>query len=255
MADFPALHTRTILGLNIVSLARDKAAHLLEQHITEQIPVRLAFVNANLANVAYEDMLLHNVLGQFMLLNDGVGLNIASKILHGTPFPDNLNGTDFTPYFLEHCSTPLRVFLLGAEPLVITEAAEVFVKRWPRHILAGYQDGYFDKTEEQSVVDKIRAANPHLVLVAMGNGLQERWVECLVPAVALSAWGVGALFDFLAGKVQRAPLWMRKLNIEWVYRLLQEPKRMWKRYIVGNPKFILRIVKERLTRRRNRNVY
>jgi exopolysaccharide biosynthesis WecB/TagA/CpsF family protein len=79
----------------------------------------------------------------------------------------------------------------------------------------------------------------------MGNGLQERWVERLVPEVTLSAWGVGAFFDFLAGEVQRAPLWMRRLNIEWVYRLMQEPGRMWRRYLIGNPKFVLRVLRQR----------
>jgi exopolysaccharide biosynthesis WecB/TagA/CpsF family protein len=217
---------------------------MLERFIRERTPVRLAFVNANLANLAYEDAKLHDLLRHFLLLNDGVGLNIASRLLYGKPFPDNLNGTDFTPYFLDQCLTPLNVFLLGAKPAVVARVAEIFALRWPRHVVVGCQDGFFTEADEDRVIEMIRRSEPHLVLIGMGNGLQERWVERLVPEVTLSAWGVGALFDFLAGEVQRAPLWMRRLNIEWVYRLMLEPKRMWQRYILGNPKFVLRVLSE-----------
>lgn len=244
-SDYPSADTRGVFGLGIAVLTHDAAVGMLERRICERTPVRLAFVNANLANMAYEDLQLHGMLRHFLLLNDGVGINIASRLLYGKPFPDNLNGTDFTPYFLDQCRTPLNVFLLGARPAVIVRVAEIFVRRWPQHSLVGYQDGFFTEADEDRVIEIIRRAKPHLLLVAMGNGLQERWVERLVPEVTLSAWGVGALFDFLAGEAQRAPLWMRRLNIEWVYRLMAEPKRMWQRYILGNPKFVLRVLRER----------
>jgi exopolysaccharide biosynthesis WecB/TagA/CpsF family protein len=243
-SDYPSVNTRDVLGLDISVLTRDTALDMLERHISERTPVRLAFVNANLANLAYEDVQLHKMLRHFLLLNDGVGLNIASRLLYGKPFPDNLNGTDFTPYFLDQCRTPLKVFLLGAKPSVIVRAAESFTCRWPQHSLVGYQDGYFTEADEDRIIEMIKSAKPDLMLVAMGNGLQERWVERLVPEVIISAWGVGALFDFLAGEVQRAPLWMRRLNIEWAYRLMVEPSRMWHRYIIGNPKFVLRVIRE-----------
>jgi exopolysaccharide biosynthesis WecB/TagA/CpsF family protein len=88
------------------------------------------------------------------------------------------------------------------------------------------------------------------LLVAMGNGLQERWIERLVPEASLSAWGIGALFDFLAGEFKRAPQWMRYLGIEWVYRLMLEPRRLWRRYILGNPLFVWRVLREIISRSR-----
>jgi exopolysaccharide biosynthesis WecB/TagA/CpsF family protein len=235
---------RNIFGLDVAALARSDASNLLERSICEKVAVRLAFVNANLANVAYEDKSMQTLLRGFLLLNDGSGINLASKLLYRRPFPDNLNGTDFTPYFLDSCSRPLRIYLLGASPAVSSRAADFFTRRWPRHTVAGYHHGYFAKIEEAQIVDAIRAAKPDLVLVAMGNGLQEQWIERLVPAVAVSAWGVGALFDFLCGEAVRAPAWMRKLGIEWVYRLLQEPARLWRRYLLGNPIFVLRLLRE-----------
>jgi exopolysaccharide biosynthesis WecB/TagA/CpsF family protein len=235
---------REFFGLDVAVLTRKDALELLETLLAKKVSVRLAFLNANLANAAYEDGKIRNMLRGFLLLNDGSGINLASRLLYRQPFPDNLNGTDFTPYFLDHCSTPLRIFLLGANPAVVARAADFFTRRWPQHSMVGYQHGYFSKTEEGRIVDDIKAARPNLVLVAMGNGLQERWVEKLVPEVTLSAWGVGALFDFLCGEVRRAPAWMRWLGIEWVYRLQQEPGRMWRRYLLGNPKFVFRVLRD-----------
>lgn len=240
----PTIEKRNIFGLNISVLTRFQALNQLETHISEGTPLRLAFVNANLANVAYENEGIRNMLGDFLLLNDGSGINFASKLLYGKSFPDNLNGTDFVPFFLDRCQVPLRVFLLGASPAVATRTAALFVERWPRLSLVGYQHGFFPGTEENQVIEKIKAAMPSLVLVAMGNGLQERWVKKLVPEIALSAWGGGAIFDFLSGKVHRAPVWMRWLGIEWLYRLLKEPGRMWRRYMLGNPKFVARVLCE-----------
>jgi exopolysaccharide biosynthesis WecB/TagA/CpsF family protein len=238
------VHTRGIFGMDVAVLTNEAAAALLERCICEQTPVRLAFVNANLANLVYEDVKLRIMLLDFLLLNDGAGVNLASRLLYCKPFPANLNGTDFTPFFLDHCRTPLSVFLLGAKKGVIVRAAECFTRRWPQHNLVGYKDGFFKEADEELVIEMIRASKPNLLLVGMGNGLQERWVNRLVPEVTSSAWGVGALFDFLAGEVQRAPMWMRRLRIEWVYRLWLEPRRMWSRYILGNPKFVIRVLRQ-----------
>jgi exopolysaccharide biosynthesis WecB/TagA/CpsF family protein len=242
--DFLSIRSREIFGLNVAVLERKQALELLEAGICERIPVRLAFLNANLANITYENDKIRSILKGFLLLNDGSGINLASKLLYHQSFPDNLNGTDFTPYFLDNCSTPLRIFLLGASPAVAARVAELFTKRWPQHSLVGYQHGFFSKEAEASVINKIKTARPSLVLVAMGNGLQEKWVNRLVPEAALSAWGVGALFDFLCGEVNRAPSWMSRLGIEWTFRLWQEPGRMWRRYLLGNPKFVIRVLRE-----------
>jgi len=241
---------RRILGLDIAILTRDAAVRTLEQRICQRNPVRLAFVNANLANMAYKDALLRQSLQNFLLVNDGVGLEIASRILYGKGFPDNLNGTDFIPYFLGKCRAPLNVFMLGARPAVILRAANAFLQRWPDHKLVGFHHGFFAGDEDR-VLELVKQARPDLVLVAMGNGLQECIVARLVPDVAQSAWAVGALFDFIAGDVRRAPLWMRKNGLEWGYRFWQEPLRLWRRYLAGNPAFIIRVLRKRASRKEN----
>lgn len=224
---------------------RDDAVDMLQNCILNRIPVRLAFVNANLANMAYEDVSLQSMLRNFVLLNDGTGVNLASRLLYGKSFPENLNGTDFAPYFLDHCQQPLSIFLLGARQCTVAKAAQVIAQRWPRHNVAGYHHGYFSLAEKDRVTELIRIAKPNLILVGMGNGLQESWCERLISDGFLSAWAVGGLFDFLADESLRAPLWMRRLGIEWVHCLILNPRRKWRRYVLGNPTFIMRILQRR----------
>ncbi len=240
---------RHILGLKIAVLTNESASKLIEKRIKDNSPTRLAFANASLANMAFEDKQFSKVLQSFLLLNDGTGINIGSKFLCHKEFPANLNGTDFTPYFLDHCAVDLRIFLLGASPKVSSRAAEYFAKRWPKHQIVGSQHGFFSKNDEEEILGNIRRSQANLVLVAMGNGLQEYWVNKLVPDVVLSAWGIGALFDFLASEINRAPEWMRRMGIEWIYRLIHEPKRLWKRYLIGNAKFMFRLLMTRISAR------
>lgn len=236
--------TRPILGVNVRALPRDIAADYLEELLRGGKPARLAFANANLVNLTSKDEQLKKSLETFIVLNDGAGVNTASRLLHREPFPDNLNGTDFTPYFLDRCRIPLRVFLLGATPSVVVRAAHVFANRWPRHSVVGHHHGFFEPADEDEIIRQVRASAPDLVLVAMGNGLQERWVERLVPESSVSAWGVGALFDFLVGTQRRAPGVVRSIGLEWVWRLGRDPRRLAKRYIIGNPKFIFKVLCE-----------
>lgn len=229
---------RVILGLTLQVHTYGSAIAELERRILCRIPTKVAFANANLVNCAHRDAELMRVLQDMFILNDGTGVNMASRILHGRRFPANLNGTDFTPAFLSGVHRPLRVFLLGAKPEVIAKAQEVMSTQWSRHQWVGHQDGYFDESEWPQVAERIRAARPDLVLVGLGNGLQEKLIEQIVPTLSTQAWGVGALFDFMAGRVRRAPGWMREVGIEWVFRLLLEPRRLWHRYLVGNFVFL-----------------
>ena len=103
----------------------------------------------------------------------------------------------------------------------------------------GYQHGYYGPADEETVCARIRATSPDLLLVALGNPLQEEWIaRCAEKTGATVCIGVGAFFDFVAGQVPRAPLWIRQLKCEWIYRLLQEPRRLWRRYLIGNLVFL-----------------
>lgn len=240
---------RDILGLPVALLHKVSAMQFLKEAFLNKRVLRLAFVNANLANMAKDDNQLHQSLQSFLLLNDGSGMAIASRWLYSEVFPDNLNGTDFIPYFLDNCDLNLKVFLLGASPEVSALTVDAFRKSWPQHQVVGVQHGYFGESKSDEVLAGIKMLKPDLVLVAMGNGLQERWASKIVPEVAMSAWGVGAFFDFLCNNVPRAPNWMRKFGVEWLYRLYLEPKRLWKRYLIGNFKFIFYVLCQMVTKK------
>jgi N-acetylglucosaminyldiphosphoundecaprenol N-acetyl-beta-D-mannosaminyltransferase len=156
---------------------------------------------------------------------------------------ENVNGTDLFPRLCEAASQAgLSIYLLGARPGIAEAAANKMRERYPGLHIAGARDGYFSPEEEAGVVAGINASGAAILLVAFGVPRQELWIERwrtdLQPRVCL---GVGGLFDFYSGRIARAPVWMREIGLEWVWRLLQEPKRMWRRYIIGNPLFLSRV--------------
>ena len=161
------------------------------------------------------------------MLSDGVGVDIAAKLLYGEPFPANLNGTDFIPALLAAEPRPLTIALLGTTRANADAAAAKFSEIAPHHRFIVVHDGYFNAGEEPRILERIEALRPDILLVAMGVPRQEFWIaknitsrHCTLPIA------VGALLDFLSGTVPRAPAWMRSLRLEWVFRLIIEPGRL-----------------------------
>jgi alpha-1,3-mannosyltransferase len=234
---------RRILDVSVTVSTRSEAVDELDRRFEENKKTVIAFANANCLNVAHRDPRLRAALQDAVVLNDGVGIDLASTILFGAQFPDNLNGTDFTPYYLQHSRHSLRLFLVGGQRGVAEQAAQVLVRRYPRHEIVGCRDGYFARSEDGLVAHTIRTSEADVVLVAMGNPDQELWLRSNFAATGCRlGFAVGALFDFIAGEVQRAPVWVRSARFEWIYRLAQEPRRLWRRYVLGNPIFMLRII-------------
>lgn len=243
--------TRDIGGIGVAVLDRDAALAELHDALTRKRHLKLAFCNANMVNLAANDPALRDMLSHFLVLADGIGVDIASRLLYGETFPANLNGTDFTPALLASRSQPLHVGLLGGKPGVADRAAERFASDHPQHRFVVVGHGYFGPGEEAALLARLAADPPDLLLVAMGNPRQERFIgTTLGPAHCTVAAGIGALFDFVAGEVQRAPELLRRLRLEWVYRLWLEPGRLWRRYVLGNPVFLLRMLRIRLFQRK-----
>ena len=135
------------------------------------------------------------------------------------------------------------IFLLGGKPGIPEKMRENLLLKYPDLNIVGVHHGFFDReTEEGYIIDEINKASADILLVAFGAPTQEKWIynhrKQLKPQILM---GVGGLFDFFSGNIPRAPKWMREMGFEWIFRLLQEPKRMWKRYIIGNPVFIFRV--------------
>jgi alpha-1,3-mannosyltransferase len=237
------LRARRILGVSVRVWTRSEVVQQLDQHFQHRSHTVVAFANANCLNVAHIDPRVRSALGAAVVLNDGIGLDIASKLLFGTQFPDNLNGTDFTPHYLQKTHHHFRLYLLGGRPGVANRAAKVFAQMCPRHQVVGCRDGYFPRSEDALVARAISASGADVLLVAMGNPDQELWLQDNLAATGCRlGFAVGALFDFVTGEAHRAPLWVRTARLEWAYRLAREPRRLWRRYVVGNPIFVLRVL-------------
>lgn len=213
------------------------------------------YFNAATTNLALEDPELAALLPRFdCLYADGQGVVRAARRL-GAPVAERINAGDFVVELLRRCAgAGVAIGLVGGRP---GEAAG-FAGR-ARELAPGVRivvalDGYFDEAEETrsgAVRAAIEAADPDLVIVGMGSPRQERWAVRWADAAAREGgrgrawWCVGALFEYYAGTRARAPVWARRAGLEWLFRLALEPRRLWRRYLIGNPKFLLRVERER----------
>lgn len=232
--------SRNIQGVNISNLSKLEALELITQRIEEKTYTKLGYANAHTINLANEQQPYKETLKGFVVLPDGIGVDLASKYKYGDKFKANLNGTDFTPEIFNHL-TNKRIYILGAQEGLAQKALEIWQEQYPQHSWIGSHHGYIDDKTSDAVVDGVKALDVDILIVAMGNPIQEQWIESYGSRTGASlVVGVGALLDFTAGEVKRAPKWVQNLRAEWIYRLFQEPKRMWKRYIVGNVKFLFR---------------
>jgi alpha-1,3-mannosyltransferase len=235
---------RTILDVPMfVGTAADAVARIDAAYDSGKSTM-IAFANAHALNIASADATFCGVLRNCLVMNDGIGVDAASQILFGARFPQNLNGTDFTPHYFRRTRHDYRIFFLGSSSGVAERAAaKLIAQSGGRHLIAGCQNGYSRAGDTMGIVAKIVASEADVVLVAMGNPRQEMWLaENLRATGCRLGFGVGALFDFLSGDVVRAPSWVRAARMEWLYRLTREPGRLWRRYILGNPIFLMRVL-------------
>jgi N-acetylglucosaminyldiphosphoundecaprenol N-acetyl-beta-D-mannosaminyltransferase len=229
-------------GVSVACHDRSSAiATLVALHDLER-PASCFFVNAHSINLSRHSQEYFDAVHRAdLVLNDGVGLDLAARI-NGASFPDNLNGTDLIPQLLAIANQfRWSVYLLGAKPGVADRAAESIGQEFPNIRMCGTEDGYFADREDD-VVAAINRTRPDLLLVGMGNPQQEIFIDRMLTEGRLAsvrlAIGVGAYLDFAAGRFERAPRVVRALRMEWGWRLVQEPARMWRRYLIGNWSFL-----------------
>ena len=236
-----------ILGVRVIDVTATQARDIIIQAARTHQGLKLAFCNAHFANVARTDAVFREALDDFLILPDGIGVDLASRLLRGTPFRANLNGTDFTPSLFEHAEGTFRVGLLGGRPGVAEKAAHIFAERFPAHNFSVLGHGYLSEDDKGRVLNALLDDPVDILLVAMGNPLQEKWIANNITSDhAGVAMGIGALLDFTAGEVKRAPEWVRRTRTEWLYRLKQEPGRLWRRYVIGNASFLAFVLYQRL---------
>jgi alpha-1,3-mannosyltransferase len=210
-------------------------------------PRQIAFLNAHNANLAWDDARVADAFRAGLVLNDGIGLDIAARLLHGAPFPENLNGTDLVPLFLQRTQKVLRVYVLGGAEGVAERARDAFAAVAPQHVYVGARHGYFSNDESPTIAAAIAATKADVLLLGLGSPRQELWMQAHLAATGCRlGFCVGGLIDFASGHKPRAPELIRRLHCEWIFRLMLEPRRLARRYLLGNLVFLARVARERL---------
>ncbi len=233
-----------ILGVRIACLDQDGLiAQALEWSQSPGVRT-IHYANAHSLNLACQDMDYRHLLNAADLVYaDGVSLAWSSRLLGGCRL-QKMTGADWIESLCAGAArTGVRLYLLGGRPGIARRAADVLLNRHASLTIVGVADGFFQDQSTAQVAAEIRALQPQLVLVGLGVPRQEQWIAEQRAALPAGVWwGVGALFDFLAGAEPRAPHWLNRLGLEWLWRLAHDPLGKWRRYILGNPLFILRVL-------------
>jgi N-acetylglucosaminyldiphosphoundecaprenol N-acetyl-beta-D-mannosaminyltransferase len=240
-------HEVSILGVRIFNSSMCEAVDLIERQVRcgDRRMRPIYIVNTHTLNLAVADPEYRAILNEgFRVFADGTGARWAAR-LRGVRFRDNLVGTDLVPaLFKETSGRGYRYFLLGGEPALIESAAGTCGRLFPGWGLAGFHHGFVDSQSRMRLIDRINAARPDVLLVGMGNPIQERWIHRHRDLIEVPvAIGVGGLFHFWAGDLKRAPRWIRKGGVEWIQILIQQPHK-WRRYLLGNPTFLVRMLRD-----------
>lgn len=212
-------------------------------------PRRVMYVNAHVLNQAHKHDELRDALRTSDLVYcDGYGVRLAAKALD-SEVPHRMTGADWIWGLASLCQAGGQsVYFLGGEPGVTAEAGARLSRWYPGLRVVGSHHGFFDagSAHDDRVVEHINELKPDIVLVGMGSPKQEQWVVRNADRLDCGVvWTVGALFDYVSGKVPRAPALLADNGLEWIFRLAVEPQRMWRRYLLGNPAFLSRVAQAR----------
>ena len=243
----------TLMGCSIDNLSMEETLQTIEGFIHTGRPHQHVVVNVDKLVKASRDPELRQIINDCALINvDGMPVVWASRLL-GKPLKERVAGVDLFEALMRRAGEKgWRVFLLGAKEEVVGKVATTYQRKYPKLVLAGYRNGYWKgEAEEAQVVEQIRGARPDLLFVAISSPKKEQFLgryqaEMKIPF----AMGVGGTFDVAIGHVKRAPVWMQKSGLEWFYRFLQEPRRMFRRYFIEDMAFLGLFIKEALSGRR-----
>mgnify|MGYP002002262589 FL=1 len=237
-----------ILNTFIDNLSMQETLQVIQKSIASKIQLHHVVVNAGKIVAMQKDQQLCESVNNSNLINaDGQAVVWASKVLK-KPLKERVAGIDLMQNLvaLAH-NKGYKIYLLGAKQEVVQQVANTYKKQYNQDIVAGYRDGYFTTQQEPQVVEDIAASGAHMLFVAITSPIKENFLykhRDILKGVHF-IMGVGGSFDVVAGLTKRAPLWMQNAGLEWFYRFAQEPKRMWKRYLVGNSTFIYLVLKEK----------
>jgi N-acetylglucosaminyldiphosphoundecaprenol N-acetyl-beta-D-mannosaminyltransferase len=237
----------TLMGCRIDNLSMEETLGRVEQFIRSGTPHQHVVVNVDKLVKASRDEELRRIINACALVNvDGMPVVWASRLL-GKPLKERVAGVDlFEALMRRSGERGWRVFLLGARAEVVAAVADTYRRRYPALVIAGWRDGYWQgEAEEAQVAEQVRASGADLLFVAIGSPRKEQFLGRWQATMRIPfAMGVGGSFDVAVGRVKRAPRWMQRAGLEWFYRFLQEPRRMFHRYFIEDMAFVWLLIKE-----------
>lgn len=232
------------LNTYVDALNMEETLNEIEKYIINKSCVQHVVINAGKVNLMQGDNKLTEIINNCPLINaDGQSIVWGSKIL-GNELPERVAGIDiFTELVRISSEKGYKPYFFGATEEVVSTVVNKFKNMYPSLEIAGYRNGYFTEDESKKIAEDIRDSNADVLFVAFSSPKKEYWISENMDIMQVPfAMGVGGSFDVIAGKTTRAPKWMQKVGLEWFYRFIQEPRRMFKRYIIGNLKFLKLII-------------
>lgn len=239
------------LGVPLDPLDMEETVAVIDSALAQRVRLQHVVVNVSKLIGMRRDADLHRDVVESDLINiDGMGIVWGARLM-GLPVPARVAGIDLMDRVLALCAERgYRPYILGARPAVLEQAVANIRRRHPDIDIAGWRDGYFKREEEEAVVDAIRASRADCLFVAMSSPMKERFTQLYRDRMGVSfLMGVGGSIDVMAGITRRAPHWMQQAGLEWLYRVLQEPRRMWRRYLVTNSVYLGLLTRELLRAR------
>lgn len=246
-----------LLGCPIDSLSLNQTVEEIVRRIrTTSKPMQHCVVNTFKFLLMNRDPLLKVIVHNCDLINaDGQSVVWALKLL-GRPIAERVTGIDLMEALIGRATQEqLNVYFFGGRPDVLEKVISLYKHQYPTLVIAGYQHGYFRRAgEEEKIAERIREGHPHILFVALDSPRKEYWLARHLPELNIPfAMGVGGSFDIISGLYSRAPRWMQTHGLEWLWRLKQDPKRMWRRYVKSHSLFAWLLLKELIVNRRNGN--
>jgi N-acetylglucosaminyldiphosphoundecaprenol N-acetyl-beta-D-mannosaminyltransferase len=239
-----------LMGCKVDNLSMEETLKTVEGFIASGQPHQHVVVNVDKLVKARDDAELRNIINNCALINaDGMPVVWASRLL-GKPLKERVAGVDLFEALMQRSAEKgWRVYLLGAKEEIVSRVKQIYEIRFPDLQFAGYRNGYWTPEEEAGVVDQITQARADILFVAISSPKKEQFLGAYQAQMRIPfAMGVGGTFDVAAGKVKRAPRWMQRSGLEWFYRFLQEPRRMFRRYFIDDMAFVGMLAKEWLRR-------
>lgn len=242
------IKTVKLFGLDVAAMNMEETVTFIDEKIKNNITMQHVVINASKTVLMQKDKKLKEIIKKCKLINaDGQSIVWASKILKN-PLPERVAGIDLMFELIRLAEEKgYGVFFFGATSDIVEKTVNIFKEKHPKLIVSGYRNGYFTEEEEEDIIKDMKKSQAKILLVAFSSPNKEYWLDKNIDKLNIPfCMGVGGSFDVVAGKTIRAPKWMQKLGLEWFYRFMQEPRRMWKRYLIGNSKFIYYTFKEKI---------